>query len=193
MYGFRGCEHVVDLMSPFEMWRYWKVEKVLPPSRTNQTTILTKAGKQYLQQCRTQDKNPDWLPGEHYTIRPGEGYVALPLLDVLGSLPHRWYWVQRDVPVVPVWNHAKLPNARNSPEENCRLLSIYFRPWTLDPDATTADNRLLADLANTTKAFPSTATPQSTSPPPKRAKITGKTSPSSTRPSPFSYRLTWSS
>ena len=69
-------------------------------------------------------------------------------LQAIGSLPHRYMWVKRRVPVVPVWSNAKLPRSSFSPEENCRLLSIYFRPWTLDPNTATADNPLLAEMRN---------------------------------------------
>ena len=36
MYGFRGASYVVDLLSPFEMLRYWRLEKVLPPKRDDE-------------------------------------------------------------------------------------------------------------------------------------------------------------
>ena len=41
-----------------------------------------------------------------------------------------------------------MPSSRYGPEENCRLLSIYFRPWTLDPSTATTDNPLLSELRN---------------------------------------------
>ena len=46
MYGFRGARYVVDLLSPFEMLRYWRMEKVLPPKRDDKgpTAIWTAEG-----------------------------------------------------------------------------------------------------------------------------------------------------
>ena len=29
VYGFRGFEHNIDLMCPFEVWRFWRLEKAL--------------------------------------------------------------------------------------------------------------------------------------------------------------------
>ena len=37
MYGFRGNSYVVDLFSPFEMLRYWRMEKILPPKAGEET------------------------------------------------------------------------------------------------------------------------------------------------------------
>ena len=49
MYGFRGAQHVVDLLSPFEMLRYWRMEKVLPPKHDEKDpkSIWTPEGEQY--------------------------------------------------------------------------------------------------------------------------------------------------
>ena len=33
LYGFRGTKYEVDLLSAFEMMRFWKMVKVDPPSK----------------------------------------------------------------------------------------------------------------------------------------------------------------
>ena len=45
-----------------------------------------------------------------------------------------------------VWSYAKIPRRNLSPEENARLLSIYMRPWTLNPVDVTARCPLLSDM-----------------------------------------------
>ena len=148
MYGFRGSQHNVDLMSPFEMWRFWRIEKVLPPSQNTNISKCTAKGEQYARQRREKDNTADLQPNVHYIAQPGDDRVMLQEIAAIGSLPDRFMWVKRRVPVVLVWSYAKLPNSRFGPEENCRLLSIYFRPWTLDPNTATAHNPLLSELRN---------------------------------------------
>ena len=53
-------------------------------------------------------------------------------------------------PYVPVWSFAKVPNTKMSPEENCRLISVYTRPWTLLASEASNDNPLLSELATYT-------------------------------------------
>lgn len=54
LYGFRGSAYNVDLLSPFEMMRYWEMEKVLPPTQldTHPTSIWTDAGYRYKAEVR---------------------------------------------------------------------------------------------------------------------------------------------
>ena len=49
MYGFRGTSHVVDLFSPFEMLRYWRMERIFPPraGEKKPTSSWTSAGVTY--------------------------------------------------------------------------------------------------------------------------------------------------
>ena len=115
------------------------------PHKGYSISKCTAEGQRFAQQ---KGETAELQPGIHYIAQPGDDHVMLQDVKAIGSLPHRYIWVKRRVPVVPVWSHAKLPNSRYSPEENCRLLSIYFRPWTLDPNGATADNLLLAKLGN---------------------------------------------
>ena len=45
-----------------------------------------------------------------------------------------------------MWSFAKLPRSDFSLEENARLLSVYMRPWTLNPQESVGSNPLLSVL-----------------------------------------------
>ena len=111
LYGFRRKEHVVDLLSPFEMLRHWEMERVLPPtaaSATNPTAAWTQAGLMYRAQCAKNKETPFWIAGEHYEVLPGKDRIVLPDLPALETLRHRWFWKKRRRPYVPVWSYAKV-------------------------------------------------------------------------------------
>ena len=50
LYGLRDKNHVVDLLSPFEMLRYWRMERVLPPTKHDEhpTAEWTDEGRRYI-------------------------------------------------------------------------------------------------------------------------------------------------
>ena len=148
MYGFRGRTYAVDLLSSYEMIRYWTMERILPPSNKVevQTSAFTKEGRRYLAQCKKNGDDVVPKPGVHYVAIAGEDRLLLPDLPHLNGLRHRWCWQLRDRPYVPVWNFAKMPRATLPSEENSRLLSLYMRPWTLNSDDVAEHNPLLTDL-----------------------------------------------
>ena len=91
LYGFRGAAHEVDLYSPFEMLRFWRMERVLPPTaHTKQPTAeWTKEGRLYLERCRAAKEAPHWQAGVHYTVIAGADRILLPDLPVLHGLRHK--------------------------------------------------------------------------------------------------------
>ena len=134
MYGFRGNAHVVDLLSPFEMLMHWSMERVQPPSPTQDrpTSVLTPAGLCKVQDRKRSNKPVELLAGVDYVameapdrillpeVAPGESVVpesgvrsARASGDVLGGLRHRWYWQKRPRPFVPVWSYAKIPKVNS--------------------------------------------------------------------------------
>ena len=145
MYGFRGVEHAVDLFSPFEMLRYWAMERLDPPN-IGKATAWTPEKMCYAAWCKTHREKPQWEAGVHYVAVPGEGRILLPDLPALDGLRHCWCWQKRDRPYVPVWSYAKIPRVTTAPEENARLLCIYMRPWTLSCTDATAQTPLLSRL-----------------------------------------------
>ena len=148
MYGFRGKDHVVDMMSPFEMLRYWSMEKVVPPRSGDKSSSAscTPEGLKYHSSCKAKKQSPQWEAGVHYIAVGGADRILLPDVPALGSLRHRWYWQTRRRPHVPVWNYAKVPRVTLAPEENARLLCVYMRPWTLNPADATEHTPLLSRL-----------------------------------------------
>ena len=57
LYGFRGNEDNVDVLSPYEMLMHWSMEKIFPPSKTlhvdAQRSKLTSEGAKYKEQCES--------------------------------------------------------------------------------------------------------------------------------------------
>ena len=84
--------------------------------------------------------------GIHYVALEAENRILLPDLPVLRGLRRNWFWEARERPYVPVWNLVKMPRPTLPAEENCRLLSLYMRPWTLNAPDITPQNHLLTDL-----------------------------------------------
>jgi len=161
LYGFRGMQDNVDLMSPYEMLRYWALERILPPTKDapNPSSRWTEEGKQSARRYHATGESVELKAGVHYVALEAPGRILLPELEALRGLRHRWFWCKRERPYVPVWNFAKLPRNSLPAEENCRLLSIYMRPWTLyDQDATThtpllTDLRVRNDIGDTRKTY----------------------------------------
>ena len=149
LYGFRGNKHGVDLLSPYEMIRFWQWIRVVPPSSKsrNPTSEWTSEGLSYINDCKIKGVESTLLPGVHYIALESNSRILLPDVEVLDGLRHTWMWERRFRPVVPVWNFAKMPRPTLPAEENARLLSVYMRPWTLHAGDKTAENVLLTELA----------------------------------------------
>ena len=145
MYGFRGKRYNVHILSPYEMLRYWMLERVLPPKHgtLNPTSCLTELGKQCARRFHLTGESTDFKAGVHYVAVEAENRILLPDLSVLKGLRHRWFWMRRNRPYVPVWNFSKMPRSSLPAEENCRLLSVYMRPWTLNAEDVTEHVPLL--------------------------------------------------
>jgi len=155
MYGFRGTKYNVDLLSPFQMCMHWECVEIKHPEyrcpKTNKEvkhSVWTEAGKSFRDMEKKDGKRqPEYIPGEHYTVIDEEDRILLPELPELRNLQHCFMWIRRNRPCVPIWNYAKIPKTTLSPNENARLLNVYMRPWTLNPEYANDDNRLLSDLA----------------------------------------------
>ena len=91
MYGFRGVELDLQLLSPFEMLMQYSMEEVRPPNASdkNPNAILTDKGLQYMDECSKANELPRYEAGVHYQVRPGENRILLPELAALGVLRHR--------------------------------------------------------------------------------------------------------
>ena len=155
MYGFRGRKYNVDLLSAFQMCMHWECVEIKHPdyrcpknNREVKHSVWTKAGIIFRDSEKKDGKRqPEYIPGEHYTVIDTENRIVLPELPNLRNLQHSFMWIRRRRPCVPIWSYAKIPKTTLSPNENARLLNVYMRPWTLNPEDANDDNRLLSDLA----------------------------------------------
>ena len=191
MYGYRGREDSVDLLTPYEMLLHYSMERILPPTNAQRMSraVWTEEGKAYREQCREEKSQGYYRPGEHFLARDGEDRILLPDLSALHGLRHCWCWEARSRPHLPTWSFAKVPRPQFSPEENARLLCVYLRPWTLRETESTRYNPLLSLMGKceiagevTTPVWttlldpgaahvpPESSAPTSTPPPSKRRK-----------------------
>ena len=201
MYGFRGSQHVVDILSPYEMIMHWALEEIRPPTihKTTVRSKFTTAGFAYKEQCRVEQCRPEYKAGEHYEAVPSEDRILMPAIAALGNLRHRWAWQQRLRLHLPTWSFAKIPKGSLSPEENARLLSIYLRPWTLHPADVTTTTPLLSTLRDCLLISgkevgpPETTDGQTEEPPKKRRRLNLKQSVREQEPQQIrkSYAASW--
>jgi len=148
LYGFRGSEHDVDLLSPYEMLLHWSMVHITPPTTSGEDGMskFTDAGLAYKEECKVSKQKPSYEPGLHYIAVAAPNRILMPELPALGTLRHRWVWERRFRLHLPVWNFSRVPHGKLSPEENARLLSVYMRPWTLNQHDVTESNVLLPKL-----------------------------------------------
>ena len=148
-YGFRGSDPRVHLLSPFEFFMYWKIEAVLPPmaAKCGGRTVWC-PGREAHYQAHKHDAGFKLRPGTDYRIaETSDEFIVFPDIKVLQSFRHCWVLVRNARPMVPVFTRSKLPRPGLSAEENARLCSVYFRPWTLCRDLATLDAPHLLHLA----------------------------------------------
>ena len=91
MHGFRGNSYVVDLFSPFEMLRYWRIEKILPPKvgEGKPTSSWAPEGQTYKAWCKAHRETPRWEADVHYVALCGADRILLSDLSAVGSLQAR--------------------------------------------------------------------------------------------------------
>ena len=176
MYGFRGVQRDLALLSPFEMIMQYSMEEVKPPNstETNPNAILTDKGLLYKEQCLKAGRHPQYEASVHYEVQPSGNRISLPGIDALRILRHRWFWERRPRPHVPVWSFSKIPRSNIAPEENARLLSVYMRPWTLNSDNATEHTPLLLNLCKVSQDVVAKPIPIVASDPKPLRRIRGK-------------------
>ena len=89
------------------------------------------------------------MPGKHYCVVEHQhaDCIVLPDDAVLKTFRQRWVLQRNNRPMVPVFQRSKLPRPGLPGEENARLCSVYFRPWTLCASHATAHVPHLLQLA----------------------------------------------
>ena len=140
--------------------------------------MITRNGLRYYHDCKQANRKCDFKPREHYQAIPRQDRLLMPcgsmeersdnnllamycgctdpsifFFNELGNLRHIWCWKKRNRPCVPFWNKQPVPHPKKSEEENCRLLSIYFRPWCLHATMRTVTLPLLAELSDESNKY----------------------------------------
>ena len=135
MYGFRGSEESVDVLTAYEMLLHYSMQRILPPTSQDLSprATWTAEGTAYRKTCQAQHVKPKYEAGVHYVAAPAERRILLPDVPALRGLRHRWCWEARARPHLPVWSFAKVPRPEFSPDESARLFSVYLRSLTLTP------------------------------------------------------------
>ena len=127
---------------------HWRATRINPPLSPTEAKYAqwTSQGLIYEKECKAAHLTPHYKPGLHYLARSAAQRILIPDLPQLHSLRHCWCWEPRNRPAVPIWSYAKMPSSRWSPAENARMLCVFMRPWTLQPEEATTDNPLLCNL-----------------------------------------------
>ena len=70
-----------------------------------------------------------------------ESNVILFFPDIPGDfqLRDKFFLQKRKAPIAPAALSAPLPHKQKTKEQRCKVLSLYFRPWTLDHAEATDD------------------------------------------------------
>ena len=172
------------------MLMHWSMEQVHPPigKHKGERSEFTEEGLRYKEDCARNSCVPHYEAGKHYISTPANGRLLMPSHPALVVLRHKWVWERRPRPHVPVWSFSKIPKSNISPEENARLLSVYMRPWTLNPEDSTEIVPLLANLRRVGFSHEEIAGPNSAASP-KRRRLTRKSTIDMEEVK--SYLLTW--
>ena len=130
------------------MLLWWDIVRIVPPTRFAECprSEWTPEGRAYTKLCQEEKRRPDYKAGIHYIATEDSDRILLPDILQLCSLRHRWCWEKRQRPHIPTWSFAKVPSPLFSPEENARMLCVYMRPWTLNPEDSSRLNPLLSVL-----------------------------------------------
>jgi len=135
VYGFRDIkDERFAMLSPFEFPIYWSAKPVLHPEHKDSAgrSRWCKGGKEFYEAHKHDPYGPKLVAGTHYhVVEDSDDFVVFPEDPVLKVFRHRWVLVRNPRPMVPVFQNTKLPRPGYSAEENARLCSVYFRPWTL--------------------------------------------------------------
>ena len=116
MYGFRiegDLADEVKLLSAYEMLMHWELVHVPPPARDHNLSELTSEGERYRLACKQNGDKCCFEAGMHYSAIPAENRILVPGIPCLGTLRHRWLWIRRPRPHVPVWSRSKVGNGPN--------------------------------------------------------------------------------
>ena len=151
LYGLRGLDPRLRVLSPWFFVQGWKAHRLRPPAAEYAYSKWTHGP--------ITDRSP--IAGVDYVVN--EAYVAK--LEHLVMFPQRimgtpkstaqttydrfrlcWLLFQRQRPCVPCPERTPLPGKKDTKAMKAKLFSIYLRPWTLVHREATVDVPFLTDL-----------------------------------------------
>ncbi len=103
----------------------------------------TEEGEDYVNFCKEAGVKTKIIAGKHYIAAAATERILLPEMSQLKGLRHKWCWEKRHRLHVPTWSFAKVPRVTFFKEENFRMMSVYMRPWSLNPADASECNPLL--------------------------------------------------
>ena len=133
VYGWRGRDPRVYYLSPWEFTAFWEVHRLQPPRGEASDFSVWVNGA---------PPNPQPEDGVQF----GRDYVWKTQLPQSNQevvrMPQRLttkavadhYLIRRRAPLVPYPTATPLPKADMAKADQCRLLNVYLRPWTLAGD-----------------------------------------------------------
>ena len=139
-YGFRGNDPAFYYLSPWEFTKWWSVEYLKAPNQyvannEHPKTQWCDGGYEYWENAKKDQTLPAPVPGKHYrVVETGQWsgfYATFPDDPETADLRHRAVLVRNERPFVPQPDGTPMPTRRFDPEERCRMLSSYLRPWVL--------------------------------------------------------------
>ena len=91
LYGFRGKDDQVDLLTPYEMLMWYQPERILAPlsENINARSTWTEEGAKYRALCKELHFKPDYKPGIHYVATPAKNRILLADYPALRGLSPR--------------------------------------------------------------------------------------------------------
>ena len=165
LYGFRDVKPNMFFLSPWEFCQWYYPHRLRAPSATYHLTKLTAIGKaRWAQEDR---KNIKWVPGTDFVLSeemiaadsslfpypPWQSYFSQETAAYT-KFRHSWILMRRHVPMVPCPERCPLPGRRMSKDVRAKLLSVYFRPWTLVRRVATVIVPYLPDLRKSREDLP---------------------------------------
>ena len=78
VYGFRGLDHNVDVLSPYEMLLHWALKEVKQPTIRNPMSAWTDAGIAYREERKLAQRRATYIAGEHYVVIQMPNRILLP-------------------------------------------------------------------------------------------------------------------
>ena len=151
VYGHRPVGSEVWWLSPYEFTAAWRIAVARVPTTRREwesedtaswDVALTHAGVKLINDQTDEDKKVQLKPSLHYQliVQPSRDRILLEASTATESLRHRCYLQRRMRPCCPHFETSPMPvHKADAAETNARLTMTYFRAWTLNAPAASAN------------------------------------------------------